>query len=93
MFFILLIITGAVIGVLTKAKLPLLHLLPTITLWLLLATVFLMGSDVDIHSLQPSMLLQAIGLSLAMIGGSVILLNTSLYFLRRARHGKHTPHS
>lgn len=86
MFFVALIVIGAVIGVLTKAKIPLLHLLPTVTLWLLLITVFLMGSEVDLRSLHPSVLLQAIGLSIAMIVGSVFLLSFTLYFFRRVRH-------
>lgn len=93
MYFIFLIVLGAVAGALVKKKLSLLCFLPTITLWLLLATVFLMGNEVDLHSLDQSMIIQAIGLSLAVIGGSVLSLWATLYFLPRARHGKHTPHS
>ncbi|TSC57742.1 MAG: hypothetical protein Greene041619_987 [Candidatus Peregrinibacteria bacterium Greene0416_19] len=87
MRFLALIIVGGLIGGILRTRLPGIRLLPTVMLWLLLLTVFLMGTEVDLRLLGPDLILRAAALSVAVMLGSIACL-LILHFLFR-NYGKH----
>jgi uncharacterized membrane protein YbjE (DUF340 family) len=83
MFYLGLIVIGAVLGLLLRKKKSLLRPLSSTTFFLLLCVIFLMGSEIDTNAIGMTMLWQALGLCIASVAGSVICLSLVHSGLRR----------
>lgn len=74
MFYLALIVIGAILGIAVRKKKSLLRPLSSVTFFLLLCVIFLMGSEVDTAAINPGLLWRALGLCIATIVGSVVCL-------------------
>ncbi len=82
MLFLLFIILGALLAALLSKKVTHNKRGATLMFWLLLLVIFLMGTEIDRSTLTPLLLAEAIGLSIAIMAGSVLCLRLIPFLFR-----------